>query len=138
MQPETFGSLVNLCKYKTFKPLTGLRNQGYGEKERKLFFVSSFVMTIALLIKLTCPYCDDEECFKQIQNIQRHCQRKHSILLPSRSRGDQPPKDSRKYTEALHEKYPSIPVKLTCPCCCDLFVNKSALKTHVDEQHNVL
>ncbi|KAG1521016.1 hypothetical protein G6F46_004969 [Rhizopus delemar] len=56
---------------------------------------------------------------------------------PSRSRGDQPPKDSTKYTEALHEKYPSIPVKLTCPCCCDLFVNKSALKTHVDEQHNV-
>ncbi|KAI8329621.1 hypothetical protein BC941DRAFT_194291 [Chlamydoabsidia padenii] len=88
------------------------------------------------LIKLVCPFCY-EDSFAQIQKVRNHCQRRHDILLPSRHRADQPPKNSKKYDKDLHEAYPSIPVKLGCPCCSALLSDKLTLITHVVKEHNI-
>ncbi|KAG1041036.1 hypothetical protein G6F43_012180 [Rhizopus delemar] len=50
---------------------------------------------------------------------------------------DQPPKNSKKYDKDLHEAYPSIPVKLGCPCCSALLSDKLTLTTHVVNEHNI-
>ncbi|KAG1050497.1 hypothetical protein G6F43_007233 [Rhizopus delemar] len=95
-------------------------------------------MEITQLIKLVCPFCDEQNSFEKLQNVQLHCRRKHAISLPSRTKGHQPPKDSKRYTKALYAANPSILVKLICPCCPNLFFDKSPLKEHVVKEHNIL
>ncbi|ORX59543.1 hypothetical protein DM01DRAFT_1333008 [Hesseltinella vesiculosa] len=94
-------------------------------------------MTISMLLRRVCPYCDKMNDYERMFNLHRHIQANHTKLLPARPKSAQPPKSSQTFTEQLKAANPLVPIKFMCPSCEVLFDEKKDLEPHIEETHKI-
>lgn len=90
-----------------------------------------------VLVKSVCPYCDEQDSYRDMTRVRQHVHRKHNIILLPRSKS-QKVKNSKPYNNANMNAFKNHVIRLSCPSCTVLFEQKQQFRAHVDQHGDFL